>query len=122
MKAWEIIAWTYEADIHCPDCARKRFGDAIDNGSDADHDGPPPTDNEGNEVHPMFASDETDPQGETCGTCGAEISEPAEPETYTLTVTLCDDAGNEIETRELDVTAGPDSVDMMTRIDAALAG
>jgi hypothetical protein len=70
VKAWTVIGWTYEADTHCCECARERFGDAIDN------DDSPPEDNEGNEVHPMFASDEADPSGEYCGDCGEEISEP----------------------------------------------
>jgi len=78
MKAWDIVGWTYDADIHCPACARERFGDAIDNGSDFEHDGPVPVDSEGNEIHPFFASDEADPGGEYCGDCGMEIVEPAD--------------------------------------------
>ena len=45
-----IIAYTYEADVHCIDCTNKRFGAT-------------PTyrihrDNEGNLVHPVFSTDE----------------------------------------------------------------
>jgi hypothetical protein len=70
MKAWTIVAWTYEADIHCPRCARERFGDDIDEAE------PAPEDSEGNEVRPVFASDELSEEGEYCGTCGDEIAEP----------------------------------------------
>ena len=70
MKAWDIIGWTYSADIHCNACTRDRFGD---NFATAD---PAPEDDEGNEIRPVFASDETDPAGEYCADCGAEIAEP----------------------------------------------
>lgn len=70
MKAWEIIGWTYEADVHCNTCTRERFGPDIETLV------PAPEDSEGNEIHPIFASDETDPAGEYCGDCGTEIAEP----------------------------------------------
>lgn len=63
-----IIAYTYEAGIHCPACAIARFGgepghtwvleDAVDR--------------EGNPVHPVFAIDEMD-EDEACATCGEVI-------------------------------------------------
>lgn len=67
MKAWEVIGYTYEADYHCVDCAEKRFGPGVDNlGKE------PKYDNEGNMVHPIFASDEFE-ETESCGDCGATI-------------------------------------------------
>lgn len=56
-KTYEVIGYAYEADIHCPDCARKRFP----NPNKA-------TDNEGNEVHPVFLGDEFDTPP-CCGDC-----------------------------------------------------
>lgn len=104
MKAWEIIAWTYDADIHCLACARERFGAALDNGSDSDHPGPVPLDSESNEIHPVFASDETDPAGEYCGDCGAEISEPEDAPPFSgLTVTV-----KHFDGTEHTITIGPD--------------
>lgn len=61
-KVWEVIGFTYEADYHCVPCTQKRFGR-----------GPSVSlDNEGNEVYPIFVSDELD-QDTRCGDCGAVI-------------------------------------------------
>jgi hypothetical protein len=30
MKAWTIIGWAYDADMHCNACARERFGDDVE--------------------------------------------------------------------------------------------
>jgi len=62
VKAWTVVGWSYDADFHCPDCARARFGDATDDEDD------PPEDSEGNEIHPLFAGDEG-AAGEHCGDC-----------------------------------------------------
>lgn len=59
-KVFEVIGYTYEADVHCPDCARKRF-------TDPDH----AEDREGNPVHPLFLGDVEEP--EYCGDCGEEL-------------------------------------------------
>lgn len=67
----EIIGWSYEADIHCYDCAQKRFGVALDMTAPKSA-----VDNEGNLVHPIFSTDETPPSGEYCGDCQAEIAAP----------------------------------------------
>lgn len=69
MKAWDICGYTYDAALHCAECARARFGRALTDGTARDA--------EGNEVRPVFESDEVDPAGEYCDDCGAEISEPA---------------------------------------------
>jgi hypothetical protein len=64
MKAWDIVAWTYDADMHCPTCAERRFGAA----KLAD-DELPPIDSEGNEIQPVFSSDEPGDCGDYCGDC-----------------------------------------------------
>ena len=62
------IAFTYEADHHCPRCTVARFG--------PDCEG---TDGEGNPVGALFPWDEWHepseplPQVLACGTCGDEI-------------------------------------------------
>lgn len=66
MKAYEILGYSYDADIHCLDCAIKRFGAPIFNEAN------PPDDNEGNEVQPVFASD-FDGDSENCSDCAAPI-------------------------------------------------
>ena len=58
-----IIAYTYEADYHCIECTRVRFGDskgdlAITNGQKWCDALWPTLDNEGNLVHPVFSIDE----------------------------------------------------------------
>jgi len=75
MYSWTVIGWTYDADLHCNACARERFGArALDDGTAVDDDGNTPL--------PVFASDETDPAGEYCGDCGAEIAEPWDDDDY----------------------------------------
>ena len=49
----KVIAYTYDADYHCEDCATKLYG--------SDEDGWVPEgaeDSEGNDVHPVFDTDE----------------------------------------------------------------
>lgn len=64
-KAWDIIGYTYHADIYCRAC-----GDKL-----------PPIDPEGNDRHPVFVCDELDYDynGETitysCGECGLPSAE-----------------------------------------------
>jgi hypothetical protein len=65
MKAWEVVGWAYEADIHCPACAMKRFGSALEN--------PSSEDTEGNPIHPIFAACEE--AGDYCGDCGERLLE-----------------------------------------------
>lgn len=81
-----IIAYTYEADIHCENCTRLRFniqtftgkpGQSVDEHGIPDN--PPPTDREGNEVHVVFSTDEgqLDENGDEmtpyCGDCNGAI-------------------------------------------------
>lgn len=69
MSGSDPIAYTYDADTHCPGCALERFGTDDDgwiNGTDA----------EGNPVGAIAPWDEVDPaSGIYCGTCGAEVVE-----------------------------------------------
>lgn len=61
-----IVGWTYEADVHCPACAVHRFGyDSLYGDEGA-------VDSEGNEVHPIFSTDELY-DDERCGDCLVEI-------------------------------------------------
>lgn len=64
------IAYTYETDFHCPNCAEDRFG--RDEHGDISGE-----DREGNEVYPVFPWDET-PPGTECASCGREIT-PDDP-------------------------------------------
>jgi len=68
MHSFDILGWAYDADIHCDDCARERFGSALDD------DQNPPEDSEGNPVHPVFAGDEGS-EDEHCGDCGEALME-----------------------------------------------
>ena len=73
MTTWPTIeGWAYDADQHCPDCARERFGNAIDNQDN------PPEDSEGNPITPIFSTSELfdAARGTFCGSCRAEIREP----------------------------------------------
>lgn len=88
-----IIAYTYEAATHCPDCARSRFSFAKAcraspgalNRDDCDENGVDATaeDREGNAVYPVFTTDETCADlplgygGDTlsCNTCGLVIKQ-----------------------------------------------
>lgn len=60
-----IIAYTYEAAIHCPACTRLRFP-TIDRVSVRIDD--LCTDREGNHVRAVFSTDEMD-LGESCDDC-----------------------------------------------------
>ena len=63
-----IIAYAYEADYHCIDCTRNRFSDSpkarIKWTHEVDEHGVwndsqfPTLDTEGNEIHPLFSTDE----------------------------------------------------------------
>lgn len=64
MKAWEVVAYTYEADYHCIECTHRNF------------EGHEWVDREGNDIHPVFASDEGWwAESHECGTCRGLINE-----------------------------------------------
>ena len=58
-----IIAYTFEADIHCPACSINRFPTLATTGEAMDK--------EGNPVRPVFSTDEIEVSH--CSDCGAAI-------------------------------------------------
>jgi len=61
MMTWEIVAYAYDAAVHCVGCAEERFGaEALATDTAEDR--------EGNPVHPIFAGDEE--EHGPCDTCG----------------------------------------------------
>lgn len=79
----DILAYAYEAALHCPDCARARFGinpdsdKYIPSESDSNYIPFDVTDREGNPVTAMLSTDERDPLGLSCDTCRARIYDAA---------------------------------------------
>jgi len=68
MKSFDIIAYSADADIYCPDCAETLYPSCeIDDPDNRAEDG------EGNEVHPIFAGDMEFESGIACCECGVEI-------------------------------------------------
>ena len=68
VKSYAVLGYTYDADVHCPDCAVFRFGiDALDDSE------PTVFDSEGNPIHPMFA-DQTD-KDVCCSDCHTPLWE-----------------------------------------------
>jgi len=65
MKAWEVIGYTADADIWCPECALEAYGSL---GRDTD------LDYEGNPIHPIFACDEWD-YPPVCNCCCGSLIE-----------------------------------------------
>lgn len=61
-----IIAYTYCADYHCQECAKK-----------AGMDAPNAFDREGNTPGVVFGTDETPEGGIFCGDCGGKLAAPA---------------------------------------------
>jgi hypothetical protein len=78
MKFWEVVGYTYDADVHCVACTRGYIvntGQTLDPDDIDDYDlAEQFTDSEGNELHPMFAGDEY-METEYCGDCGEVIME-----------------------------------------------
>lgn len=64
MNLFDVVGYSFEASIHCPDCTIRRFGGDIDEA----------TDREGNAVHPIFRSD-CESDAEHCDDCGDDILE-----------------------------------------------
>jgi uncharacterized protein YuzB (UPF0349 family) len=64
MKAYDIIGYTYEADIHCTQCSEARFP-SLANGEAED--------GEGNPVNPIFAYMD-DMTNEVCADCKEELT------------------------------------------------
>jgi hypothetical protein len=66
-KTYEVVGYAYEAGLHCLDCSRARFGNAIDDDSN------PPTDNEGNPVSPVFLDNVT--SADCCDECLCQLAD-----------------------------------------------
>lgn len=64
-----VTYYTYEADCHCPGCARKRFGPALDCIETVDR--------EGNGIGAAFSTDERPAEGVYCADCQGVIVEPS---------------------------------------------
>ena len=62
-NATDVVGYTYEGEVHCVSCTEERFGEAKDL-EVRDLSGL--VDNEGNNLHPIFAMDE----GMACDCCG----------------------------------------------------
>jgi len=70
----EPIAYTYDADTHCPPCAEARFPRCEDGFIGCPDDEHAAADSEGNPVGAIFPWDE-DPDGIVCGTCMGVVRE-----------------------------------------------
>jgi hypothetical protein len=75
-----IVAYTYEADVHCPDCAAHRAfvgllarTPPLQMGTDEHGLAFDLIDREGNPVRPVFSTDERDTLTH-CGDCMEELS------------------------------------------------
>jgi hypothetical protein len=58
-KSYEIVGWTYEAAVHCNDCAAVRFGTSQDKHTDSGRS-LQGVDGEGNDIHPLFLDNLSD--------------------------------------------------------------
>ena len=65
-----IIAFTYDADIHCIDCTVKDFKEIMRSDREDFY-----KDSEGNSIHPVFSYDECVEQDWSCGDCRVLIKE-----------------------------------------------
>jgi hypothetical protein len=62
MKAWTILGYSGDADIYCVDCAMQKWEISEDEDVDS----------EGNEIHPIFASDDHIEEM-ICSACGCSL-------------------------------------------------
>ena len=86
-----IVGFTADADTWCVDCAIAHYGDGImKNGSVLVLDG------EGNEVHPLFSTDESGDTPDSCGDCCALIDTSWSPSAVDYAI---DRIAEAIETR-----------------------
>ena len=79
----KVVGYTYDADIHCPDCSEKVFGLKLTHPELVGD----PIDSEGNEVHPIFSIDEAGDTPDHCGDCGAFIDNSWSGETVKYAIT-----------------------------------
>lgn len=78
MNSTDVVGYTYEASLHCPDCARERAAvgllkrePPLEMGTDMHGLAYDLVDREGNLVTPVFVSDAT--EGDRCDDCGEEL-------------------------------------------------
>ena len=65
-KAWEIIGYTYEGGVYCPECVD--YTDPTITGESA-------TDNRTDKPHPIFVSDKPDfPNDWACEMCKGDVN------------------------------------------------
>lgn len=82
----KVIAYTYDADVHCPACTRKALARGTITAAPIWNIEPPATrrgraafiadmlfDSNGNEVGAMFSTDEC-PEAVMCADCGHEVT------------------------------------------------
>lgn len=93
----KTIAYTYESDIHCPDCTSKRFmwnstckGKPDENSVDDEA-----VDNEGNSIRPVFDTDEKLHGDILCGACLEVIDRDTTANSNLLFNLKCPDCGND---------------------------
>jgi hypothetical protein len=81
-----IVAYTYDAEYHCPDCAYARFGILLDADSTVDR--------EGNPLYPVASWENIRPD-ESCNDCGEYINSGyvADPSAIVSMVRIRDHAG-----------------------------
>jgi len=82
----KVIAYTYGAAVHCPECAKAALADGALVPAADYHDLPPGADEhdvpyalqdgEGSPIRPIYSTDDTPAEGLRCDTCGAEIAAP----------------------------------------------
>lgn len=69
MKAWDIMAYAYDAALHCPECTLKHFSTDLHPITESDLDGL--LDSEDNEVTPVFVSNADEfSSTDCCDDCG----------------------------------------------------
>jgi hypothetical protein len=70
-----IVAYTYDADYHCVECAGNEHADddAADDTTDANGIPYDAEDSEGNNVHPVFAGQMDGDTVERCTDCGTIV-------------------------------------------------
>jgi len=81
----KVIAYTYDADVHCPACTRRALARGTITAAPIWNIEPPATrrgrpaviadmlfDREGNEVGAIFSTDES-PEAVMCADCGCEV-------------------------------------------------
>ena len=66
-KTFEVVGYSYEADLHCVGCATQRFG------AQALTRRISPNDSEGNPIHPVFLEEATG--SDICRDCRRRLNE-----------------------------------------------